>query len=902
MCLWPYQNAGLGRPNPIPVPSLCVFGGMAAVVGQTAAQHLFLISCIGGAGFSMLWLLRRLGNPLPLCVLGSVLYQLSPAVVNQFQAGGPGILLAAAVFPAVLAGTVAPSEASPIAEGARAAALLAVATLFNPQAPVLILVVLAPFLVAAIARSGWRWTRGFCVSFGVTSAICSLPLLLSLAGESAAVAATGSSLAQQLILSVRETSVTQFLAPYAYVGVVPAVLGAAWTLRRKGSEPGELAAVASAGCIVGLWSVLSIAPLPLLHLWPEIALFKDFIKLQILLGISIAVMTVVGVRALVHIDGPGRRRFRSAAALAAITMAAGALVATEGPALASGDLGLGPHEIPRVYGRALGAMRQLAGEGSSYRVLWLPQDLRTVGTLSTLAPSSLMYRSDAGRLARQMVLQTYGAFTGGEVGNIASLLGAESVRFVVVQTGYRPQRDAPFETAPPSIAQIGGTRVLAGAPDYFMSVLDQAPGMVRISGGDGYVLYENRLWRPLLTEYRAMVVVDTPNGRAVAHAGPSLELRWKGGANVQWSRLGGNSVSIQAAPFRSWSPVVADVPVRAGGTYEVSGTVQATDARATHVKVIWLGSAPSLDASYVAVLTSDTTSKSFSVDLAAPPGAQTAQVTLMGGWSTGAHGFSRFGDIRVRAVSVPPSLGAIATRPVVGNLLQRQLPDLLIEAGARPSARPLLPGVDLITLQTAPCIAQSTHCAQLLSAGDVSLHGAWGEGALTNPPGPLVWFTALSAGSNLTIPWTVLNHLPTGSTLSWLEFSHGEIASQNPKVYRMSVSGPGRGLTVQCHVAGCALGDLILLPPLPIANSVTRVGEAYGSSLVGEPGNVRPVPITGDWASVYNAALTSMPSSAGDAATWIRAVAVVSAVTAMLVILVGGITRRALRYRRRPQT
>lgn len=889
-CLWPYQYAGLGLPNPAPVPSLCLFGGVAAIIGPTETQHLFLVGCLGGAGLAMFRLLRQLKYSTLFCGLGALLYEFSPAIMNQLQSGGPGILLVGAVFPAIIAETIAPGAEARLARPARAGALLSFVTLFNPQAPFLLAPLIVPFLGAIAVRGGWRSMVRFVGVFACTTLVFSIPLLLAAPGEGTAVASIGQSLATQLITSVRATSVTEFAVPYAYFGLIPAALGAVAIIFRQDRAAFDRAIAVSAAMVVSVWITLRLMPLQLMHVWIGIALFKDFIKLQILFGIPVTVLTVAGIQIAASKDVLLRPRRQLAVALSVAVAVTGVLIAGEGPALASGDVGLASYSVPAVYASALNAIQRTAPASSSYRNLWLPQDLSTIGTLSTLDPSSFVYRSAAAPLVRKAVLQTFTAFVSKDDANIAPLLTQDGVRFIVVATDLQVQPDAPFESAPPNIAAIGGTQVLAGSARYFLDILNKAPGIVRISRSKGYALYENRLWRPMLSHYRAMLVFDRSDSNAAVPVGSPLGLNWTPLVGTESSITRGD-VTIRASSRPTWSPVIARVTVKPGAEYQISSHIAAHNALNTHIKVQWLGG-PSLTTTYVVILTSPDSVRSITTRIVAPKGASVAQVMLMGGWTTAPGGFSSFQQTHISPiVPTAPSLENAST-PLSEWMLGRQLPNLLVEADTQPTEVRALPQRDVVSFSRTPCLPSQQHCANLLAFPDVHLRGNWAFTADIPSAGPLSWFTEDSRRANLTIPRRVLNRFPNGSVLSWLTFPDGNLASLQPIAHALPVPSGNRALDIASPGIGGVIANLAITPPVPRYSTLTRVLTAYSLTLLVKPGNQRPILIPGDWASVYVGSLASTPSPAGDGIVWLRLLGIGLSLLLIAAALLFGRTRR----------
>jgi hypothetical protein len=676
--------------------------------------------------------------------------------------------------------------------------------------------------------------------------------------------------------------------------LIPAALGAAAIVFRTGKAAFERATAVSAAIIVFVWIALRLMPLQLMHIWIGIALFKDFIKLQVLFGIPVTVLTIAGIRIAASTDVMLRLKRQLVVPLGVAVAVTGALAAGEGPALASGDIGVVPYSVPAVYASALNAIQRLAPGSSSYRNLWLPQDLTTTGTLSTLDPSSLVYRSDAAPLVREAVLQTFAAFVRNDDPNIAPLLTQDGVRFIVVATSLQVQPDAPFESSPPNIAAIGGTQVLAGSARYFLNILNEAPGIARLSRSTGYALYVNRLWQPMLSHYRAMLVFDRSGSNVVTRAGLPLRLNWTPAVGTE-SSLTGSDVTVRASSSPSWSPVTARVTVNPGAEYEVSGHIVAHNALNTHIKIQWLGG-PSLTTTYVVILTSPVSERSFRTRIAAPKGASVAQVMLMGGWATKPGGLSRFQHIQISSLMpVAPSLKK-ASHPLSEWLLERQFPALLVEAATQPTEVRAVPPRDVMSFSQTLCLSSQERCANLLTLPNVCLRGRWAFAADIPSVAPISWFTEDSRGASFTIPRRVLNRFPNGSALSWLTFPGGNLSSLQPIAHALIAPSDTRSLSIPSPGIGGVIANLAITPPVPRYPTLTRVRTAYSPTLLGKPGNQRPTPIRGDWASVYVGSLASVPSPAGDGVVRLRLLGIgVSLLSITAALLFGRVRRTLLR-------
>lgn len=885
LCLLPYQDAGLGRANSASVPGLCVSGVLAALFGAANAQHFFLVGTLAGAGLSMLWLLRRLGNPPILSLTGALLYELSPAIVNQFGQGGPGLLLTGAVLPAVAAVMVAPPEANPYVEGARAAGILGLATLFNPQVPFLAAVLLIPFVPLVIGNGRGYFVRAS-LTAGFVYGLATFPVLLTLGSQVEVIHTHINELSAELSRGIAAISPAEFVIPYAWVGLAPAMVGAIITAIGRKAHPGEVAALGSTLLILSLFLVFHMEPTIVLRWASPLLLFKDFIKFQILLGIPVVIFTIAATRWAVQRYGePRLRRQRVVVVFLTLAIASGPIWGLETRVIASGDMGLGSGALPNVVVEGINMIKTVGNRSGAFRVLWLPQDLRTVGTVGSLLPSALFYRDDAPVPARRLVLQIFDAFVRGDTNVVAPVLAEAGVRYVVLQQDYRVQPDAPFEAGYPTIAAIGGTKVLAGAPGRFEQLLAASPGMRRLAVQRGIVIYANILWRPLIEVHRGLMAVDKGARPPSSVTGPPLPLRWQsasasGNVAQNWTL---REVRIPASLQRSWSPAYADVPVIGGNDYLVSGRVEAWHAVETHVKVIWMGDRePQI--SLVKRLQSRVASASFQVIVHAPEWASGAQLFLMGGWADGHEGYSTFRDIGMQPLLRAPVLRGLGERFTAISTLRRQFPDLLIEPSPVPEQLRSR-GVAVATLGERECKPTEQTCARLLAPSDVKMVGIWGVAAGGENDALLGWFTAANRDSEIVIPARILRTMPRGSFVSWLEFQEADVGRFDPLVHR-EVIPPNEGeLRLHCRTAKCAIGNVILFPVVRRGVPVSRVLRAPVATPRGVHGAVGPISIENDWGSVYAGVVRTIDWSVDDPRVRARLTGVMISSLALVVAL-----------------
>jgi hypothetical protein len=545
-CALPYENIGLGRENPAASPSLCAFGLAAAILGGPVAQHLFLVATMCTAGISMLFLLRRLGNPWWLSVAGGLLYEFSPPMLNQIDDGGPGILFTGALLPIILISTIPSTRYSAARRGAICGAVLALSTYVNIQAPALAAFLLVPAVAAntlsvrsreqgahsapaklsSVAESPDQSSITSMAKYVVAAAVAFglgiLPLLQSLPAQVQGASTASGSVSADLVSRLAQSQgALDFFVPFLFVGAVPAFAGIVWLSRRRDAHPVELAAAFSFAILIVFWEVFARNGVQIVRAVPLIGLFKDFIKLQIVMGVPLTVLSVMVVRwTVAQWSGSASQvvRLPLASIFAMLLLIPqGAVVS---PDILSLRFGLAPsQEVPNGFVQTVTRLHSIDTNAANYRVLWLPMDFRVFRSFESLEPSVLLYREDSSAAAKQAVLDTYLAIVGRKGIVIATMLATEGVKYVVLDKVDGQLPGASWQTGSMNVVSVYGTYLLTGQESEYENVLDNSPGLSRLSSQGGYVIYRNLLWESIESSYSG-ILNPAPGFLSTAMADP----------------------------------------------------------------------------------------------------------------------------------------------------------------------------------------------------------------------------------------------------------------------------------------------------------------------------------------------------------------------------------------------
>jgi hypothetical protein len=525
-CFLTYQNAGLGRENPHTSPSLCGYGALSSLVGGVNAQHLFLVGCLVLAGLSMYYLLRRIGNPKALCLVGAAAYELSPIMLS-FQTSGEGLLVTAALLPAVLLGTIPTPKSSPYIEGARTGAVLALICYANAQAPALAVFLLVPaigMLILWRAHGYRRYALIYCAAFGIVFLLAATPVLQILSGFGRTVEASRQTLQNDLVVRLDWDSAIHFVTPYLIVGAIPALLAFLLLPTVRDARRAEWAAAVSLVSIVVLWETLQrIGPVLVIQ-FPIVALYKDFIKLQILLAVPLMILSVAAMRwAIGWMRTRQLNTYSLGVPLAVLLLLPLALghqppviyetglpSVLNGQALLSGQLGLPSWaEVPRSYADVLNKLRREDPHPLDYRVLWIPIDWRLLQMSRTADTNLLLYWADGSAQSQAAISTTFDAVVDGKVQQIAPLLADLGVKYVVLDLVEGQDRNSEaWEKGSPTNLSVWGTQALTGRPADYKAILSKARGLSLVEDTGSWVVYRNLDWRPILSSYSGLLTVN----------------------------------------------------------------------------------------------------------------------------------------------------------------------------------------------------------------------------------------------------------------------------------------------------------------------------------------------------------------------------------------------------------
>jgi hypothetical protein len=909
-CLLTYEDRGLGRENSHTIPSYCDFGLLSGVFGGVFAQHLFLVGCFIAAGLSMYFLLRRIGNPPAFCWLGAVAYEFSPVMLSWLHSG-EGLIVTAALLPTVLMGAIPGPRHMPHIDGARSGAFLALICYANPQAPTLAVFLLAPVIAMALIQQRQPAVRDvlvFSATFFVVFLLAAIPVLQILPGFGTLIQATQEENQRDFVIRLAGNSVPDFFKPYFVVGAIPAVLGFLLLSSLSDVRPSEWAAGASFVSVLALWEGLQLFGPSVARVLPLVLLYKDFIKLQIVLAIPLVILSITALRWASKLSLPGRSGLIRYGTVPIATLIVLPLVfgnqltpvygtrpstPLNGQALISGQVGLPSWAgVPPAYTGVLSALRRADPETNSYRVLWMPIDWRLLQMSRASDVNLLLYRAEDSAQARQAVSDAFSAIVNDQAEQIAPLLADQAVKYLVVDmTDGQDRNSEPWEIGPRTLASVWDSQILAGRPGDYKKVLDMTRGLSVVQSTANWVIYRNLDWRPVLKSYKALITIaPSMQENPPASSQAPLPLSWSGLYGVNWTVLPGGSIQIQAnrgqAGQQPWAPVHAFIPVVAGASYRFSGQMRYEQVVQAHAKILWHGSvAVTSVATYLATGHDGSGAVSLDQVAIAPTGASTAEILLMGGWSQTNTGFTLYSDIAARAIT-STDLITLSDHPELLQSLWHELPDFFIETGV-PTEPPALRGVTTLSLRQGGNSGTAQGQIRLLTASDLRATGTWVMDSLPDPLG-LEHFVNVRSGS-LTVPAAVLRSAPVGSKVVWLEYKSGETEPARGLVH--SVSASTADISLSCATAGCTIANVLLLPDSSNFKPLARLADAYSPLLRTLAGD-QPVKLQSDWATLYSPPPQGYPSAFYDLSSLLRGLGLVFGHLIVLAGLLLGFLRR----------
>jgi hypothetical protein len=893
------------------------------LLGGVNAQHFFLVGCLALAGVSMFFLLRRIGNPIAISLLGAIAYEFSPIMLS-FQVSGEGLLVTAALLPAVLLGAVPGPRRAPgrshgprwrdaaLVDGARSGALFAVVCYANPQAPAFAFLLLVPAVVVPLLRRTDREVRHalvFSASFGVLFLLAAVPVLQILPGFATLIQSTQSTLNSDLLARLAQNSVSDFVTPYLVVGVFPAIAAVLLLTSYADVRASEWAAAASVLLIVVLSDALRVIGPAVAAAFPLIAMYKDFIKLQLVLAVPLVILSITAVRwALAFgMRWRGLPRYGPVIPIALLLVlplvfgvppsplyVTSSSASVNGLALVSGQLGLPTWaRVPLAYTEVLDALRREDPDNLNYRVLWIPIDWRLLQTGRATDMNLLVYRGDGSADSQDAVKRTFNAIVSGKEHQISALLADQGVKYIVLDlTDGQDGNGESWEKGPRTVAAVWNTQALVGNPADYKDVLSKTKGLKIVRDTGNWILYRNLDWRPVLSSYAALLRVAGPalDVSSEPARASGIPLSWKGATGVGWSVTANHGIRVAAAQSQArqgpWSLVQALIPVVGGASYQLAGEMDYVQTVQAEAKIVWRGGSAQNATTLLTTGHDGTGIVSLRQVVEAPSWASSAEIDLMGGWSHGSTGFTEYSNITLMA-STSPDLTTLSEHPEQLLSLWHELPDFLIETARQPQFG-LLAGVNELSLGKGSESANGHGQVRLLTASDLTSAGAWVVSALPNALG--IEKFANSGGGSLLVPAAVLKSAPPGSSVVWLEYKPGAAETTDSLVKSVTVS-PG-GVRISCETSDCTIANVLLVPALSRSSGFARFAYAYSPLLRTPDGSRSPLQFPGDWASLYSPPPRGYPSALYDRSTVIRGLGIVFGHFIALAGLLVGFLRR----------
>jgi hypothetical protein len=783
----------------------------------------------------------------------------------------------------------------------------------NPQAPTLAVFLLLPAFGVLFLRppTSKRRVIEFALTFCAVFVLAAVPVLVVLPGFGTLIQSSQNVLQSDLTVRLAHSPLTEFFTPYLIVGALPGIGALLLLTTFDDVHPSEWAASITFGSTLLLWQALLWVGPTVAKGIPLITLYKDFIKLEIVLAVPLTILSAMTLRWALRLRVSGGLLGR-AGQYVVVGVIAGLILLplgfgtqTNAPyttnpsspvnkqALMSGQLGLPQwSQIPASYNRVLDNIRRDNPDTANYRVLWVPIDWRVWQESRATDVNLLVYQSDSSSAAQQLVVDTFQAIVKNDQERIASLLTSAGVKFVVVDLVDGQDRNVePWQLGPPVLVDVFGTKALAGMPSGYKKILSNTPGLREDSTTDGWVVYRNLEWRPMSHSFSAFLSVDNPSLQAQQPPTPNtIALGWTAPQGVDWKEQSDRSIWIGTSGSRPqmWAAVSASIAVRAGASYQITGQMDYQGVVQAHAKVLWSGRVTARDATtYLATGHDGTGSVSLAQSVVAPSGASAAVIALMGGWSQGSGGFTRYSAVSVQALSAP-DLTVVIQRPELVMSLQRELPNFLIEPAWKAPPKELAGLGSYSLVESAVPSNAGQGQVRLLMARDLTVTGNWAINAIPDRSG-LVHFSG-SAADVLTVPPAVLGTVPSGAQVVWIEYRSGDTEPANGTVNYQATNAAG--VDIRCTSPSCTITNVLLVPPLQSNERASRLGYAFSKFMRTPDGHRSPVQLPGDWASVYYPPPQGFPSSAYDVTSILRAVGLMFGHLVALGGLLLGVVRR----------
>jgi hypothetical protein len=861
---FPYQFLSLGQATVSPNPGLIDQGALVWLFGAPTAQHLFIIGSLFVAGASSFGFFQKLDYPRWACYLGAFLYEASPAIVNQFFQGGPGILLSAAFFPLVVSNVIFWDRESMVRHAALAGALIVFVSYFNPQFPILLGPLIALLLIGLVRSNGWKLTLKMASVLLGVALIGALPVEVSLVEKLGLIHQSIPSLLHQQVAERRPNTLAELFGPYLFIGILPCVAGIIIALKSTDSFWEEYVAYTTLEIIIATLLYQHYGS-QIIHYIAFLGLFKDFIKFRVLLGFPVVIMTMYALTRTPRLLTKASSWWRFSLIGCILLVAVGPIVVHERTELFSGTLGLtAADQAPNTYQAALNILDRLDPNQESYRILWVPQDLRVDYVLSNASPQRwLLYSAAGSPAAESSLLQTYRYIVNGEPSQIAASLAGKNVKYIVVNKSYiLHPRDPGIEGTPtpgnaweisyPSIAAVGGSQVLAGGSRYYLQTFSQSPGLRVKYTTSQFVIYQNEDYRPIISHYRGILVVHNLKNLTVTNQ-KSFRLKWSAYPWVSYRAIPHGFIVYPVPETNAWSPITATVPVQAGQSYIVSGQITDHHVRLAHVKVVWnTANGTPITVTYIIVVSKSSSDIHFSSYVTAPPRAASANLMLMGGWvpkHSSRKDHDRYTTFRNMAMGTEDdnaSFTEVTRFPSELTALQQEFPALLVESRFPPHS---LDGEAVYSLNES--LTTNKQSVILIPPAELRISGLTGQSFVPGT-GYLDAFTLKSHGT-IRLNRQALSMISNHSKLIWVENNVGR--------NRIHEAASTETITCKTKNTFCRIFNVALVPKSldvgasAVHKSLTTLGYAF-SPYLSTSTNGKAIKYPGNWRTFYKGMAT----------------------------------------------
>lgn len=643
LCLGENDIASIGGRIAAAEPALCSFGLMNVVIGAKLTEivgNIWLPLVLAGLGMQLYC--RRLGAAVSTGFISGIIYELSPALLNQAQQGGPAILWMAASLPWVTALLIRRGDETWLHNGILLGVVGTIALYFDVQVVPFLAVAAVPGIVLCSARGNWRWLTA-CVGTGLAvMLVAGSPAWVNAATVvQGATHSTLSPVVQFVTYNRSSLSLGNLFGSFGRIGpVIGGALLLAGAIRSETvlMRRAKIAAVVCVVVTIGIDTVMYYFGAIIIAVAPVMLFLQNGIKFEVLIDFGLVIIVANMIQDLYN-DGSRKvtdtwKSGKVVFALIPTLVLPVAGIASSGVNVLNGELGMPvTAHVPRGFGTVESYLKQRARR-ADYRVLFLPQSVANVRAESALYPNSLV---DTGSISAQGLhaLKNAYALLANESPGAALALGRLDVEFVVVDQQFVASKGANWELGPREVVNVANTLMAVGAPSDYLRALHAESGFVPFSTVDGWIIFRDEDWIPMYQHYDRLAILDTENEQG------SRALREVGKVRV------GSQVGLNL-----WTVKQYEYPVSAGASYVLSGEVEDHGVYAGAMRVRWVF-ASGHDRSWTGLIGLSRTS-AYSVArvqsvLTAPFGAKYVIIQLLGGWERAPiRGWTVFRNIQMR--------------------------------------------------------------------------------------------------------------------------------------------------------------------------------------------------------------------------------------------------------------